>query len=213
MARNRKVANVNLRYNILTVIIYIVGIILIVKLFSLQIIHGAEYREQSNTRLTRESVLEASRGAILDKTGTSLVTSKMEFSLEMYKSKVDNDTLNQDILNMIEVLEKYEISYVDSFPINIDPFEFKISDETLQKLKNSNNLNENITAEEAFYKFKDKYKIKNTNDVQEIRKIIMHTVMQNLIRFLQKLDVTIRTRFSVTKVWEKWMHPSFGIQQ
>jgi len=38
-----------------------------------QIIHGAEYREQSNTRLTRESVLEASRGAILDKTGTSLV--------------------------------------------------------------------------------------------------------------------------------------------
>ena len=116
MARNRKVANVNLRYNILTVIIYIVGIILIVKLFSLQIIHGAEYREQSNTRLTRESVLEASRGAILDKTGTSLVTSKMEFSLEMYKSKVDNDTLNQDILNMIEVLEKYEISYVDSFP-------------------------------------------------------------------------------------------------
>ena len=163
MARNRKVANVNLRYNILTVIIYIVGIILIVKLFSLQIIHGAEYREQSNTRLTRESVLEASRGAILDKTGTSLVTSKMEFSLEMYKSKVDNDTLNQDILNMIEVLEKYEISYVDSFPINIDPFEFKISDETLQKWKKSNNLNENITAEEAFYKFKDKYKIKNTN--------------------------------------------------
>lgn len=145
---------------------------MIVKLFSLQIIHGVEYREQSNTRLTRESVLEASRGAILDKTGTSLVTSKMEFSLEMYKSKVDNDTLNQDILNMIEVLEKYEISYVDSFPINIDPFEFKISDETLQKWKKSNNLNENITAEEAFYKFKDKYKIKNTNDVQEIRKII-----------------------------------------
>ena len=68
----------------------------------------------------------------------------------MYKSKVDNDTLNQDILNMIEVLEKYEISYVDSFPINIDPFEFKISDETLQKWKKSNNLNENITAEEAF---------------------------------------------------------------
>lgn len=73
---------------------------------------------------------------------------------------------------MIEVLEKYEISYVDSFPINIDPFEFKISDETLKNGRSQNNLNENITAEEAFYKFKDKYKIKNTNDVQEIRKII-----------------------------------------
>ena len=55
--KTKKRANVNLRFNVLTILIYIVGIILIVKLFSLQIIHGAEYREQSNTRLTRESTL------------------------------------------------------------------------------------------------------------------------------------------------------------
>lgn len=172
MTSNNKKLNLNLRFNILTVLIYIIGAILIVKLFTLQIVHGAEYREQSNTRLTRESVLEASRGAILDKTGATLVTSNMQFSLEMYKSKVDVDTLNTDILNMINVLEKYEISYVDSFPINIDPFEFRIGDETLTKWKKSNNLNENITAEEAFNKFKTKYKIQNTNDINEIRKII-----------------------------------------
>ena len=108
MINNKKI-NLNLRFNILTVLIYIIGVVLIVKLFTLQIVHGAEYREQSNTRLTRESVLEASRGAILDKTGAMLVTSNMQFSLEMYKSKVDIDTLNTDILNMINVLEKYEI--------------------------------------------------------------------------------------------------------
>ncbi len=169
--RATKKANINLRFNILTVIIYMVGIILIAKLFSLQIVHGAEYREQSNTRLTRESTLEASRGAILDKTGTPLVTSKMEFSLEMYKSKVDTDTLNTAILNMIQVLEKYECSYSDTFPINIEPFEFTISDETLEKWKKSNNLEEDISAEQAFYKFKDKYKIQNVN-IQEVRKII-----------------------------------------
>lgn len=173
MVRRRatKKANINLRFNILTVLIYIVGIILIARLFNLQIIHGAEYREQSNTRLTRESTLEASRGAILDKMGTPLVTSKMEFSLEMYKSKVDTDTLNTAILNMIQVLEKYECSYSDIFPINIEPFEFTISDETLANWKKSNNLEENISAEQAFYKFKDKYEIQNTN-IQEIRKII-----------------------------------------
>lgn len=172
MAKIAKKANVNLRFNILTVIIYIIGIVLIVKLFNLQIVHGAEYREQSNTRLTRETTLEAARGAILDKTGTPLVTSNMQFSLEIYKTKVDTDTLNQDILNMINVLEKYSISYVDSFPISINPFEFKISNETLIKWKNSNNLKEDITAEEAFYKFKDKYKITNTDNIEEIRKII-----------------------------------------
>lgn len=169
--RSTKKANINLRFNILTVLIYVVGIILIAKLFSLQIVHGAEYREQSNTRLTRESTLEASRGAILDKTGTPLVTSKMEFSLEMYKSKVDTDTLNTAILNMIQVLEKYECSYSDIFPIHIEPFEFTISDEALVKWKKSNNLEEGISAEQAFYKFKDKYKIQNVN-IQEVRKII-----------------------------------------
>lgn len=172
MAKNIKKININLRFNILTVIIYIIGIILIAKLFSLQIIHGAEYREQSNTRLTRESVLEASRGSILDKTGVSLVTSKMEFSLEMYKTKVDTDTLNTGILNIISLLQKYETPYVDSFPIKIQPFEFTISDDNLANWKKANNLNETITAEEAFYKFKNKYKIQNTNDIEEIRKII-----------------------------------------
>ena len=69
-----------LRFNILSASVYIIGIILLVQLFNLQIVKGKEYREQSNTRLTRESTLEASRGAILDKTGAPLVTSSMRFS-------------------------------------------------------------------------------------------------------------------------------------
>lgn len=171
MARKSKKANINLRYNILTVLIYVLGIILIARLFNLQIVHGAEYREESNTRLTRESVLEASRGAILDKTGATLVDSKIQFSLEMYKSKVDTATLNQSILNMINVLEKYETSYVDSFPIKIEPFEFTISEQELLSWKKSNKLSEDITAEQAFYKFKSKYGI-DTNDIQDARKIM-----------------------------------------
>ena len=51
-------SNLNLRFNILTVFTYIIGIVLIIQLFNLQIVHGAEYREESNTRLTRETTLE-----------------------------------------------------------------------------------------------------------------------------------------------------------
>ena len=57
-----------------------VGAILIVQLFNLQIVHGDEYREQSNTRLTRETSLEAARGKILDRTGGVLVTSETTFA-------------------------------------------------------------------------------------------------------------------------------------
>lgn len=171
MAKKVNNISINLRFNILTVLVYIVGIILIARLFSLQIIQGAKYREESNTRLTRESVVEASRGAILDKTGTPLVDSKMEFALEMYKSKVETNILNESILNMIKVLEKYNISYVDSFPINIEPFEFKISDQDLISWKKAYDLAEDITPEEAFNKFREKYKIQNA-EIHEIRKIM-----------------------------------------
>ena len=171
MAQNINKKNINFRYNIATVFTYIVGIILIVQLFNLQIIHGTEYREQSNTRLTRESPLKAARGNILDRSGNILVSSSQKFDLELYKSKINTKTLNDTILKIVNVLEKYNASYTDTFPINIDPFEFKISDTTLTNWKKNNNIDENATAEEAFYKFKEKYKIEN-EDISEVRKII-----------------------------------------
>ena len=92
-----------LRYNILTTIVYIVGIILIIQLFNLQIIHGAEYREESNSRLTRESVLKAARGSIKDRTGVELVTTDTKYSVEIYSTKVDDTTLNNSIKKFIEI--------------------------------------------------------------------------------------------------------------
>ena len=169
LAINKK--KINFRYNVLTVITYIIGIILIVQLFNLQIVHGAKYREQSNTRLTRESVLEADRGEILDRSGNVLVSSSQKFNLELYKTKIDTDTLNNSILKITQVLEKYNASYTDYFPIKIDPFEYTIAEDELSKWKKNNDIDENATAEEAFYKFKDKYKIQNT-DIGEIRKIL-----------------------------------------
>ena len=171
MARGINKKSINLRYNIVTIFTYLIGIILIVQLFNLQIVHGAKYREESNTRLTRESVLEADRGEILDRSGNVLVSSSQKFNLELYKSKIDTDTLNESILKIIQVLEKYDVSYTDSFPININPFGYTISDTSLSNWKKNNNIDSDATAEEAFYKFKDKYKIKN-EDITEVRKII-----------------------------------------
>ena len=112
--------NIKLRFNSVTTVIYILGIILLLQLFNLQIIHGEEYREQSNTRLTRESTAVAARGSILDRNGNEIVGNGMGFSLELYKSKNNNETLNTTILNIIEVLEKNGDSYKDSFPIKIN---------------------------------------------------------------------------------------------
>ena len=163
--------SINFRFNIATILVYVIGIILIIQLFNLQIINGEKYRTQSNTRLSRRSNLEASRGAIVDKTGNILATSKMGFSIEMYKTKIDDNTLNNTIFELVKILEKHGQKYVDSFPIKIEPFEFTIQGETLQKWKESNKFKDNATAEECFFKFKEKYKIENIK-IEEVRKII-----------------------------------------
>ena len=70
-----------LRYNIAIAIVYIIGIILLLQLFNLQIVHGQEYREESNTRLTRETTIKAARGNILDSSGEKLVSTKLVYNV------------------------------------------------------------------------------------------------------------------------------------
>ena len=172
--------NVKLRYNIVTAFIYIIGIILLIRLFNLQIIHGEEYREESNTRLTRESVLEAARGNISDSTGNKLATTKLGYSLELYRTKIDTQELNNTLLRIVKILENNNDSYIDTFPIKIEPFEFTIGEEAQIKWKEKNKIDKNKTAEECFYIFKEKYKIEN-EDIKETRKImtLRYLVAQN----------------------------------
>lgn len=163
----------NLRYNIITILVYIVGIVLIVQLFNLQIVNGKEYRETSNTRLSRETVVKAARGSIKDRTGNLLVTTKMGFNVDLYKTKIDTATLNKTILNTIRILESNKDKYINNLPIKVNPFEFENQDEeTQKKWKKGNDINENATAEECFYSLKKEYKIEQ-EDISEAYKIMI----------------------------------------
>ncbi len=146
--------------------------IILARLFFLQIIGGSDYRETSNTRLSRESKIEATRGDFLDRNGTVLVSSEMTFSLEMYKSKAEDADLNSSISLMTDILQRNGNEYVDNFPISIEPFEFHFSsDEELSKWKEKYKIPQEASAEEAFYLFRDKYGIKS-DDIAEIRRIL-----------------------------------------
>lgn len=167
-----KEKNDRIRYNIITIFIYIIGIVLLVQLFNLQIIHGAEYREISNTKLTRESVLKADRGNIKDNSGAILARVDAQDSIVLYKTKVDDKTLNNTILKLLNILSKNGDKYVDNFLIDVNPYRFKLSEEESQKAwKKANNINENATAEEVFNIFKKKYEI-DTDNVEDARKIL-----------------------------------------
>ena len=187
----KKQPNQKLRYNILTIIIYAIGIILLAQLFNLQIVHGEEYRQTSNTRLTREATLKAARGNITDRSGNNLVTTKMGSNLELYKTKIDNQTLNQTILKIIELLEKNKDTYIDNLPITVEPYAFKQKEEQAQKKwKKENDIDENATAEHAFQKLKEKYDIQEQN-LQKARKIMVvrYEITKNVFSNIKPITI------------------------
>ena len=161
----------NLRFNIITMLVYVVGIVLIAQLFNLQVVNGQTYREQSNTRLARVSSIQAARGSIMDRSGNELAGVKTQNNVEMYKTNISNEELNNAILNLMNLLNQHQVQVEDAFPIKINPFEFTIEGYTLTKWKEKYKIDADATAEQAFYKFKDKYEITKDN-IEEIRKII-----------------------------------------
>ena len=171
MKRKIKKEHTNFRFNILTIIVYIIGIILIIKLFELQIIKGSQYREISNTRLSRESILEASRGEILDRSGSVLATTTSSFNIEMYKTKSDDETLNKCILNIINLFENNQVGYPNNFPVNDECTSYTVEGDTLKKWLAKYKLAENTSVEDTIAYFVKRYGITSEN-IKEARKII-----------------------------------------
>lgn len=162
----------NVRYNMLTMFIYIIGLILVFQLFNLQIVHGEEYYERSSRRLTRTTTIEAARGNILDRDGNVLAGTTPRYSVVIYRSRIENDLLNSTILNVINVLEQNEDAYRDAFPVAIYPeIRFTLSEERIEAWKRNQNIKETATPEDVLNEFKERYEI-TQEDTEEVRRII-----------------------------------------
>lgn len=162
----------NVRYNIVSILVYLIGIILIFQLFNLQIVHGEEYLERANSRLTRETKIRAARGNILDCNGNILAGNEIKYSLKIYKSKIDEQNLNTTILNTVNVLEKNGDKYNDDFPINITPISYKYENQDkINEWLKENELKEGTTAEQALEYFIEEYSLEQYSQ-EDARKII-----------------------------------------
>lgn len=160
----------NVRYNVLTIIVYIIGLIIIGQLFNLQIVHGEEYLEKSNLRLTRETTIKAARGNIKDCNGNILAGTTVRYSLVIYRSKIDESVLNNTILKTINILEKNNDEYNKEFPIDAETMQYIYSDtEKIKSFLKSNELNENLTAEQTINFYINKYNLQEYSKEDAIK--------------------------------------------
>ena len=159
------------RFNILIAFACIVGMIYIYRLFSLQVVNGASYREQSERRLVREIKTIAPRGDIYDRYGKLMVTSDISYNVQLYYTKINKQELNGVLLKLANILESNGDTYYNNFPIDFETFTFKKSEESAKKWKKSLKLDENASVEDVIEYYKKTYEIDQT-EIEDIKKII-----------------------------------------
>ena len=168
----KKINNFNIRYTTLIVLVCLIAIVLLGQLFNLQIVNGESYREQSEKRLARETETYAPRGNIYDRYGKLLATSETIYILQLYRTKISTETLNEVLLNIANILEKNEDSYYNNLPIDFDKMEFTKSESYMKSWKKDLKIDEDMDVSGVIAALKEKYEIKY-EDLEDVKKIMI----------------------------------------
>ncbi len=153
------------------------AIVFVARLFSLQIVHGDEYKEKAENRLVRAYPIKAPRGEMLDRFGRPMVTNKMGYYIQIQSVSNSDKELNETIFKLIKMCEGSEIEYIDEFPISAPPYKFQFNDfeepdEALKKWKKENKLEKFSSAEDVMEFYIEKFGVSEEYSKDDIRKIV-----------------------------------------
>lgn len=97
------------RIFILGVFLMMLTILVIYRLFVLQIVHGEEYQNNFTLKIEREKSIKATRGTIYDRNGVVLAEDKLAYSVTIEDNYDANSTrdmdMNNTILSLIDIVE------------------------------------------------------------------------------------------------------------
>ena len=102
----------------LAVIAIIAALIFVGRLYSLNIVHGAEYLERATKRISRTETITAPRGEISDRFGRPLVTNRMSFSVVFDATTWDKEKRGEVLSTLISLCEAAGQEYTDTFPVS-----------------------------------------------------------------------------------------------
>ena len=114
------------RSGILLGIFVIMTGVLIYRVFSLQVIHGKEYAEDFNLKITKTRPLKSTRGNIYDRNGNLLAYNQLSNSVTLedngsYSGRREkNLSLNGEIYHLIQIIQKNGDTLDSDFHIKVD---------------------------------------------------------------------------------------------
>ena len=147
------------RYNIFAFLVIAFFLVVIIRLFNLQIVHGNEFSEKSKRRILKERVVYSPRGEIFDRNYVPVAENRKIYTVNIINTKLGTENLNRMLLDFSILLEKNDDSYLNKFEkyLKINPFEYG---DSLQTEESVVNFKKDITNKE-----KDIEMIKSPRDL------------------------------------------------
>lgn len=100
------------------------AVILIYRLFNLQIVNGESYLNNFQLKIQKEKIIEGTRGNIYDRNGNLLAYNELAYSVtieDVYESgKAKNKALNNTLYKLIHMIEGNGDSVISDFNIALD---------------------------------------------------------------------------------------------
>ncbi|NMB08062.1 MAG: penicillin-binding protein, partial [Tissierellia bacterium] len=194
------------RYNVIILVFALIFLIILFRVATIMIVQGEEYREEAENRIFKTIPSPAARGEIRDKYGRLIAGSRPSFTLQMVKSEIVDESINDVTLRLINILEKNGDAYNDEFPIIFtDDGEYLFTyDIELENWKKNNDFLSTVTAKEAFELLRRRYNISKTDPIE---------IQQEFIKISNlNVPISIKTwKFIEEMKKEQWLQ-SYNIK-
>lgn len=156
----------------------VIFMILVGRLFFMQIVNGEEADASLTSSVTREVTIPAARGNIYDRYGRPLAVNEAAFSVEIDDSiTVDYEDADAEAVSLYKKLMKNGYVVGDDLPITKDaPYEFTISSDELEEWKTNIGLTKkqmNYTAEETLDYLYERFGITDADMTEEEKRALV----------------------------------------
>ena len=130
------------RLLVLSTVMFLLFSMMLVRIFSLQIVNGEEYQEDFVLKIERTLSEDATRGNIYDCNGKLLAYNELAYSVTISDSgsyrndRVKAETLNPQLAEIVQMLERNGDTFYNDFKISLDDdgnYSFNVSGNQLKR--------------------------------------------------------------------------------
>ena len=161
------------RHNQVLVFFTLFIFILFLRLFSLTILEGDEYKRIADEIVMKRIPVSGTRGEIRDRYGRLLAGNKPSFTVQIHKNVLTENEINDVSVKLLSILNENNEKFADNFPLLIENDGFVYTyDKEIEEWLSSIGIIGVRDAEEVFNILRNNLEINPAMDVFEAQQVI-----------------------------------------